>query len=243
MGISHRHHLITRIVAFVGRQDWWLAVLFATATGTTAAEARPRDDTMASVYHCATIGPSRLWLDCYYGAAGPVRMALRLAPVPDAQAQLVASPPEGEPRDQSVRDAVMREAARCEGGDPEWLDCYYGAAQPMRAVLGLPPAPQRGLSPEPSQFSPTAALPAGSWFLGARRGVTARLTDYHLDKDGRFTVTLPTGQVWRQTDGDVRHPHWTRPAQSYVVTISRGVLGTTNLTVKGETGLYKIEPD
>jgi hypothetical protein len=242
MGISYRRHLIIRITAFVGRQGWWLVLLLAAAAGTISAEARPRDDTMASVYHCATIGPSRLWLDCYYGAAGPVRTALRLALVPDAQAQLVASPPGGEPQDQSVRDAVMREASRCEGSDPEWLNCYYAAAQPMRAVLGLQPSPQRLPSSGMSQGYPTTALPGGSWFLGARRGLKERLKAYSLGRDGRFTVTLANGQVWHQTDGDVRHPHWTRPAESYVVTISRGVLGTTNLMVQGETGLYKIEP-
>lgn len=242
MGISHRHHLISRIAALASCQGWWLATLLVMAAGAGPAEARPRDDVMAAVYHCATIGPSRLWLDCYYGAAIPLRTALELAPVPDTQAQLVAHPPNGTPQYQDVRDAVIREAARCEGGDRDWLDCYYAAAQPMRAVLGLPPAPQRVPPTGISQAYPTAALPVGSWFLGARRGLKERLKAYSLDRDGRFTVTLANGQIWRQTDGDVRHPHWTRRAESYVVTISRGVLGTTNLTVQGETGLYKIEP-
>ena len=210
--------------------------------GAGPAEARPRDDVMAAVYHCATIGPSRLWLDCYYGAVGPVRVALGLAPVPDMQARLAANPPTGTPQNQDVRDAVVRGAARCEGRDRDWLDCYYAAAQPMRAALGLPPAQQRVLSPVLPQDSAAAVLPSGSWLLGSRRGLKERLKAYSLDKDGRFTLTLADGQVWRQTDGDVRHPHWTKPAESYVVTISRGVLGTTNLTVQGETGLYKIEP-
>jgi hypothetical protein len=242
MGISDRRHLIARLATLASSQGRWLAMLLVAASGVGSAESRPRDDVMAAAYRCATIGPSRLWLDCYYGAAGPTRMALALAPVPDNQAQLVANPPSGTPQDQGVRDAVIREAARCEGGDRDWLDCYYAAAQPMRVVLGLSPAPQRVSPPEQLQAYPMAALPAGSWFLGAREGLKARLKAYKLDKDGRFTVTLANGQVWRQTDGDVRHPHWTKSAESYVVTISRGVLGTTNLTVQGETGLYKIEP-
>jgi hypothetical protein len=243
MGISHRHHLTASLPALVGHGGWWLVLLLALAgPGVRPAEARPWDDAMASVYHCATIGPSRLWLDCYYGAVGPVRVALGLPPVTDTQAQLAANPPNGTPQDQYVRDAVVREASRCEGRDRDWLDCYYAAAQPMRAALGLPPAQQRVISPAPSQASAVAVLPPGSWFLGARRGLKERLKSYSLDKDGRFTLTLMDGQVWRQVDGDVRHPHWSKPAASYVVTISRGVLGTTNLTIQGETGLYKIEP-
>src|ERR1700761_8717044 len=137
MGISHRRHLIAPLPALVGHRGWWLVLVFVLAVAAASpAEARPRDDAMASVYHCATIGPSRLWLDCYYGAVGPVRVALGLPPVTDTQAQLVATPPSGMPEDQYVRDAVVREAARCEGRDRDWLDCYYAAAQPMRAVLG-----------------------------------------------------------------------------------------------------------
>src|ERR1700761_4863169 len=41
------------------------------------------------------------------------------------------------------RDDVLYGVSRCGGiaDDRTWLDCVYGAAQPMRAQLGLPPAP------------------------------------------------------------------------------------------------------
>jgi hypothetical protein len=41
------------------------------------------------------------------------------------------------------RDEVMINAYRCAGQSSSrtWLDCYYGAAQPQRAILGLSPAP------------------------------------------------------------------------------------------------------
>src|ERR1700759_5507755 len=40
------------------------------------------------------------------------------------------------------RDDVLYGISRCGGiaDDRTWLDCVYGAAQPMRAQLGLPPA-------------------------------------------------------------------------------------------------------
>jgi len=60
------------------------------------------------------------------------------------------------------RDDVLYGISRCGGiaNDRTWLDCVYGAAQPMRATLGLPPAPasQQALVPPPvpGQAAPTA---------------------------------------------------------------------------------------
>ncbi len=44
------------------------------------AAARPRDDAMSAAFRCAVIGEARQWLDCYYGAAQPVRAALGMPP-------------------------------------------------------------------------------------------------------------------------------------------------------------------
>jgi hypothetical protein len=60
------------------------------------------------------------------------------------------------------RDDVLYGISRCGGiaNDRTWLDCVYGAAQPMRATLGLPPAPasQQALVPPPipGQATPQA---------------------------------------------------------------------------------------
>ena len=68
----------------------------------------------------------------------------------------------------ATRDDVMYAASRCGGIEDSrtWLDCYYGAAQPMRAELGLPPAPvsQQNLVPAaipgvPAPPSQAAATP------------------------------------------------------------------------------------
>ena len=46
-----------------------------------------------------------------------------------------------------TREDVVAGLTRCAAltDDRQWLDCYYGAAQPMRAWLGLSPAPQSQL--------------------------------------------------------------------------------------------------
>jgi len=60
----------------------------------------------------------------------------------------------------ATRDDVLSGISRCGSiaDDRSWLDCIYGAAQPMRAQLGLPPAlaSQRALVP-PAMPSAAAA--------------------------------------------------------------------------------------
>src|ERR1700689_1262178 len=57
----------------------------------------------------------------------------------------------------AARDDVLYGISRCGGiaDDRTWLDCVYGAAQPMRAQLGLAPA-----SPAQQKFVPPAMVGA-----------------------------------------------------------------------------------
>ena len=59
-----------------------------------------------------------------------------------------------------AREDVVAGLTRCANltDDRQWLDCYYGAAQPMRAWLGLSPAPQSQLKLLQTQPQ-TAAIP------------------------------------------------------------------------------------
>jgi hypothetical protein len=213
------------------------------------AEARPRDEVMAGAFLCAAIGDSRQWLDCYYGAAQPVRAELGLAPAPAAQTRLATSPPAGTPVDTGARDGVMSGAFRCNDitDDRHWLDCYYGAAEPMRRLLGLSPAPQAPVEPA---FPKTESKSSGQQFglpqpdiAGIPANidhVASRMVSYSFDRYGIFTVTLANGQVWRQISGDTDSAHWTKPARSYLVNISRGWFGSYNFRVKGDPGLFKV---
>jgi len=121
------------------------------------AMARPRDEVMINLYRCAAQASTRVWLDCYYGAAQPQRAALGLTPAPPAQVALAANPPApGVPQDLAVRDAVIVAASRCGSVAAErpWLDCYYAAANPARSLLGLAPV---------AVPAPVALPPAIGW--------------------------------------------------------------------------------
>jgi len=169
-----------------------------------------------------------------------------------------------------AREDVVRSMTRCAAytEDRQWLECYYGAAQPMRAWLGLPPAPQsqlkllQGQPQGPAAAPLPTSLPASVTRAATRTGPPpmpkrsgifdvfggsdlARDTpvqSYEMARGGNFVITLPDGQVWRQTDDDlIKKPvHWNKPASSMRVTISQGALHTFNLVLNDENVHHKV---
>jgi len=245
------------------RHIWWLLVP-AMMSLAVPAQARPRDDALSSAIRCGGVADSRQWLDCYYGAAQPVRAALGLAPALAAQIELASSPPSGgQPRDEAVRNDVVSAAAACMRvtGDRPWLDCYYAAATPMRAQLGLStpqtvirPAPAPQLASVPTPLPPPAA-PAGpppmprnvGLFTGMFNNLKPIVNNMPMqsfvrDDKGAFTVTLEDGQVWQQLSEDaVFHAaRWRKAASDMRVTIAPDAMHTFILTVSGEHYIYKV---
>jgi prepilin-type processing-associated H-X9-DG protein len=155
-------------------------------------------------------------------------------------------------RAEPTRDAVMQGAERCEGiaDNRVWLDCFYGSAQPMRAMLGLPAAPaaQTRLVPGPSAgAAQRRARPQeqSGGFLSALIGNTKPvasdmpMTAYDFGRGGKFTVTMADGHVWQQAESDILLAKWNKPALSYKVTITNGsATDLYNMRVSGE--IFKV---
>ncbi|HEY2011561.1 MAG TPA: hypothetical protein VGH23_21405 [Rhizomicrobium sp.] len=168
-----------------------------------------------------------------------------------------------------TRDEVLSGIRRCGEihDDKTWLDCLYGAEQPMRAHLGLQPAPefQQRLVPA-GPIVPLSAMPAaaaappppaavatrpaprkkpGFWsnLLGETPPyAVSRMASYRYEKNGAFVVTLQNGQQWRQMDVDSGvQASWLRPASSYTVTISQGAFGSYSLHTDDNPRVYKVE--
>jgi hypothetical protein len=214
------------------------------------ASARERDEVMIGAYRCAGIASTRIWLDCYYGAAQPVRAALGLAPAPAGQVGLGLSPPAGgERQNQGLRDEVMASAGHCGSlaDEHQWLGCYYAAAVPIRALLGLSvpvvaPKPAAQIEPKPPSPSPPSQRHSGlAELLGVPNiSIASRMVSYSFNSYGNFTVTLANGQVWRQLEGDSSTARWHKPASNYLVSITGGVFGSYNFMVKGSPGKFKV---
>ena len=170
-----------------------------------------------------------------------------------------------------AREDVVNGMTRCASlsDDRQWLDCYYGAAQPMRSQLGLPPAPAAQLKLLQMQSMPVSApaaarapaLPAtvtraavrtGPPPMPKRSGIfdvfggsdvvdNAPIQSYQVTPTG-FTITLPDGQVWKQTEEDAsKYPvAWSDPASSMRVTITQGALHSFNLVMGDENRHHKV---
>jgi hypothetical protein len=152
-----------------------------------------------------------------------------------------------------TRDEVMSGAARCAGiaDNRTWLDCFYGSAQPMRALLGLQPAPAQQVKlvpppgaayvgPNAARNAPPAQKSRGilADILGSSKPVANNIpmASYSFARDGTFTVVLKNGQTYRQEESDVVFAKWTRPAATYLVTII-GASDKFILKVKDEPGV------
>jgi hypothetical protein len=170
------------------------------------------------------------------------------------------------PAHADTRDDVVSGISRCGviHDNRVWLDCVYGAVQPMRSQLGLQPAPefQQRLVPPPQLGMPAplpAAAPAaparvasrpaprrkvGFWenLLGDPPPVSSgRMASYSFEKGGGFLVTLENGQKWRQTEVEGGTAHWTREASTYQVTVSSGTLGTYYLRTNEGPQIFKVQ--
>jgi hypothetical protein len=150
----------------------------------------------------------------------------------------------------------MAGAARCAGiaDNRTWLECFYGAAQPMRAMLALPPAPpaQTSLVPPPgaaysgANASRSAPPQRSTGFIGNILGSSkpaasnVPMASYKFARNGTFTVVLASGETYQQEESDIVFAKWNRPAGTYLVTIT-GASDKFVLRVRDERGvIYRV---
>ena len=149
------------------------------------------------------------------------------------------------------RTDVLSTAASCNAiADYHvWLDCYYGAAQSMRALLGLAPAPpaqtrlvppgdtSAPAAPVASAVRPAPALPPEAYEDYRPR---QKMASYSFDAEHLFTVTLEDGSVWQQSKEDFVKARWNAPAGSYYASVTRGSFGSHLLKVSDKHS-YRVK--
>ena len=70
--------------------------------------------------------------------------------------------------------------------------------------------------------------------------ITAGVTDYSFTPFGKFIIFLDNGQVWRQIEGDAERAHFARNPKDNKVSISRGLIGSYNLTINDSRKVFKV---
>ena len=180
-------------------------------------------------------------------------MSFRAIVIQSSLFLLAAGPAIAGPREDTLT-GISRCAALPD--DRTFLECIYGAAQPLRAQLGLQPAldAQIRLVPSAAAVSPRSVPPPGGMPPTAGRegssggmlsslfgGDSLRMASYSFDRRGLFTVTLSNGEVWRQDPNDTNYAHWSGKASEYPVKLIQGEFGKSRLDVRGEPGPYRVE--
>ncbi len=224
-------------------------IVFASVISLGPASASGRDEVFAVAFACGVIGDDRSWLDCYYGAAQSLRAQLGLPPALTHQIELASKPPVGDVSDavSMFRTGILSSASNCRtiADDRDWLVCFYAAASPMRAKLGLQPASQPGLHADTELRGPLpnvaeSAVQGFGSHNSFIKSVQSRMMSFNFDAHGIFTVRLANGQVWRQISGDTRLAHWTGEPDKFLVVISPGFFGSFNLEVRNSPGMFKV---
>ena len=209
-----------------------LAVLAVLAA---AAQAGPRDDVVNELVKCTDIVDSAERLACFdrgtpalravAGASAAVQAADEAAAQAEppkatalAEPPPVAPPPVAPPP--VAPQAPQEVAPSQEGGS--WLS-------------GLNPFGGIGSVPKPTARQ-MAYQPIGQEILP----ITIGVKEFYVPSGGAFMVTLANGQVWRAVHGYPSPPKF-REGKTNMVVIDHAMLGGNNLSVYGNSVLYKVE--
>jgi len=93
-----------------------------------------RDAVMDGAARCEGIPDNRVWLDCFYGSAQPMRAALGLSSAPESQTRLVPGPGTGyggAPRRAPQRDQPVKEKQE------SFLGALLGDTKPIAAKMPM----------------------------------------------------------------------------------------------------------
>jgi hypothetical protein len=135
-------------------------------------------------------------------------------------------------------------------GAVERLSCYDRVAHqaagtaPQAPLAQAPQAPQARIEPPADRSrdfgqEQLRKSPAAEQAAQAER-MTAEISDFQKDARQHFTVVLQNGQVWRQMAGDTGVAQF-QPGRTHQVTISRGVLGSYDLTFNDRNLSFKVQ--
>ena len=167
-------------------------------------------DVLEAIGRCASIADNTQRLSCYDTLAPRVKDAL-------------AAPPEGLPAN---RAPTAEEQRSWFGFDLSGLFGASPSQQTTPAQFGSEHLPEVHAKEE------AAATEVDS--------ITAGVTEMSFTPFGKFIVFLDNGQIWRQIEGDADHAIFRKPANKNKVTISRGLIGSYNLTINDSDRTYKV---
>lgn len=207
-----------------------ILALAALTAVSSAAFAGPRDDVIDELVKCADIPDSAARLACFDHGTPALRAAAQLPPSGEA-ATAEAAPEPGPPAEppKAVALAEPPPVARQPAPKPQSAEeggSWLSALNPLSGFGSIPKPTARQM----------AYQPIGQEILPIVIGVK----EYYVPLGGAFMVTLANDQVWRAVHGYTSPPRF-REGQTNFVVIDHAMLGGYNLSLYGNSTLYKVE--
>jgi hypothetical protein len=188
------------------------AVIAAALAVPFAAQADPRQDLVDGMAKCAGIAEGTARLACY-DALNPTLKAAQTPPPP------VAAPPAA-----AADNRPWYDTDRIFGVSPreQTTPQQFGGEN-----LQAPPPPPG--TPQTAANTPPPVIDS----------ITATVTDYSFNPYDKFVVFLDNGQIWKQLESDTGTKARFEKGGKNVVVISRGFIGSYNITIN-DGPVYKV---
>ena len=198
------------------------------------AMADARQDVLSATQRCAGFADDRTWLDCYYGAAQPMRAQLGLPAAPAAQIRLVPQTMTAAP---TYIPQPTYMAPQAYGAPP----AYNPQMPPAYGIPANPQVAARPPGPPPLKHNSNQGFFTSVFGGGKPVVANVRMSSYGKNKDGLFTVTLADGEIWQMNDSvNIGQPKWKAPPARLVVNIYEGAIGSYNMEVSDDSTVYKV---
>jgi|SRR5437762_9095715 len=173
--------------------------------------AGPRDDVLEAMGKCVALANDKARLACYDAIAPRLRNALATPP-----AALGRNPTAEEQKSWFGFDvSSLFGGGSMEPTKPE----EFGKERTVEAQQAREQAQATGQVVE---------------------SITANVTEVAFTPFGQFIVFLDNGQVWRQLQGDSDRARFKSNPRDNQVTISKGFIGSYNLSINDSDKLYKV---
>jgi hypothetical protein len=193
---------------------WILSAAAAAVFFAAPALAQDRQEVLEALGKCSDLTDDKARLACYDALAPRVKDALATPPAAVASNQ--------PPTEEQQKSWFGFNIENLFGNAPsqQTTPQKFGADQ---LPQGAPPAGETAQAPPPVLDS-----------------ITAGVTEYAFTPFGKFVVFLDNGQVWRQQEGDADVAHFYKDPKDNQVTISRGFIGSYNLTINDNEKMFKV---
>ena len=148
------------------------------------------------------------------------------------------------------REDTAAGIARCSSiaDDRTYLNCIYGAAQPLRAQLRLPPATEEqirlvppGAAPQPMPRAAAPIPPRVATDAAFAAGMRERLENFSFDRRGLFNIMLSNGEMYKQEPGDPPRAKLLGRASDYVVYVIKDGAKGAQMKVTGDPNIYRMQ--